>query len=204
MARKRTPRAKTRRKPSDITQQLHLEEEEVKQLMTAARQLGRNGHRDATMILLAFHHGLRASEVCHLRWDHVYLDRQDVFITRCKGSKSGMHLLFPDDITALKKLGPERTGYVFRSEAKADPGPVSESGFHKIVNRAGKAAGLGSKVHPHMLRHACGFWLRRQRHDVLDIQQWLGHVNIQNTQRYTAAGPDHWREIGIGQKREPA
>jgi integrase len=195
MAKKKT----SPRRASDDKVRLHLEEEEVTQLHKAAAKLGRNGHRDSTMILLAFHHGLRASEVAGLKWEHVNLDKENIYIRRCKGSKSGMHPLEADDVKALRKLGDE-SGYVFKSESKQRPTHVSESGFHKIVQRAGKQARLGSHVHPHMLRHACGFWLRKRRFDVIDIQEWLGHVNIQNTQHYAAAGPDHFRELGLGRK----
>lgn len=191
MAKQKT--AKSRRRVP-----LHLEEEEIKQLVAAAARLGRNGPRDSAMILLAFHHGLRASEVCRLKWDQVFLERQDIAVWRCKNSKSNTHPLFPDDVAALKRLGPDRTGFVFKSEAKRDPGPVSESGFFRIVNRAGKEAGLGSHVHPHALRHSCGFWLRKQRYELLTIADWLGHVNVQNTQLYAAAGADHFREVGLG------
>ena len=50
----------------------HLTEKEVERLIKAAND-NRNGHRDATMLLMAFRHGLRASEVCDLRWDQVVL-----------------------------------------------------------------------------------------------------------------------------------
>jgi type 1 fimbriae regulatory protein FimB/type 1 fimbriae regulatory protein FimE len=193
MARKKSSSRRARRDPDEVDPLLHLDEDEVEQLRKAAAKLGRNGHRDATMILMAFHHGLRVSELVHLRWERVYLDKQEVYVTRCKGSKSGMHFLYPEDVVALKKLGPDRTGCVFRSESKQNPGPVSESGFFRIVQRAGQAAGLGPKVHPHMLRHSCGFWMHKEGFDVLEIQVWLGHRNIQNTTRYTALDTGHMR-----------
>ena len=61
-----------------------------------------------------------------------------------------------------------------------------ESGFFKIVRRAGKAAGLGSKVHPHQLKHGNGYWMHKQGFDIREIQKWQGHRNIQNTAHYTA------------------
>lgn len=190
IARKRKPR----RDPDEVDPILHLNEDEVNQLRKAASKLGRNGHRDATMILLAWHHGMRASEVCTQRWERVYLDTQEIYVTRCKGSKSGKHILFRDDVTALKKLGPQASGYVFKSEAKENPGPVSECGFFRIVQRAGKAAGLGAHCHPHQLRHACGFWMHKQGFDQREIMEHLGHRNIQNSAQYTALDTTHMRE----------
>jgi type 1 fimbriae regulatory protein FimB/type 1 fimbriae regulatory protein FimE len=194
MAKKTARPRRARRDPEEVDPLLHLAQDEVEQLIKAAAKLGRNGQRDSAMILMAWHHGLRASEVCRLRWERVFLKRDEVYITRCKGSKSGPHELFPEDIAALKKLGPEPAGYVFKSESKQDPGPVSESGFFRIVQRAGKAAGLGSKCHPHQLRHACGFWMHKLGFDEREIMEHLGHRNIQNTARYTALDIAHMRD----------
>jgi integrase len=199
MAKRKASTRKARRDPDQVDPLLHLDEDQVEQLRKAAAKLGRNGHRDQTMVLLAFHHGFRVSELVRLRWERVYLNKEEMYVTRCKGSKSGMHMLFPDDIAALKKLGPDRTGYVFKSESKQEPGPVSESGFFRIVQRAGKAAGLGSRCHPHQLRHACGYWMHKEGFDILEIQAWLGHRNIANTEHYTAldttAIKDKWKRL---------
>ena len=197
----RTPR---RKKNTDYRDVEHLEESQVKALIKAAGEVGRNRNRDRAMVLLAFHHGLRCTELVRMKWERVDLDKEDIWIVRVKGSKSGKHPLYPDDIAALKKLGPAESGWVFKAESKKGTGHVSESGFQKIVARAGERAGIKCPVHPHMLRHTCGFWLRKQRHDLLDIRDWLGHVSVKNTEIYAAAGPDRFREIGLGRKRKDA
>lgn len=190
-----------RKKNKDYRDVEHLEEPQVKALIKAAGEVGRHRDRDRAMILLAFHHGLRSSEVVRFRWERVYLDQEDIYVVRCKDSKPFTHPLYPDDIAALKKLGPEASGWVFKSESKKGTGHVSESGFQKIVERAGERAGIKYPVHPHMLRHSCGFWLRKQRKDLLDIRDWLGHVSVKNTERYAAASADRFREIGLGRKK---
>ena len=73
--------------------------------------------------------------------------------------------------------------FVFVSERGA---PLSAPGFSRMVERAGREAKLGIKVHAHMLRHACGFALANAGHDTRALQAYLGHRNIQNTTRYTA------------------
>jgi integrase len=181
-----------------------LPEEQIDAMRKAAAKVGRHGERDSAMILLAFHHGLRSSEVCRLKWDRIFLDREEMLVVRVKGSKTKEHPLFPDDIAILKKLkkvNPESCIWVFRSESRKGPGHVSESGFQKIVERAGELAGIRYPVHPHMLRHSCGYWLRKQRYDLLDIRDWLGHVSVKNTERYAEAGADRFREIGLGRKK---
>ena len=81
------------------------------------------------------------------------------------------------------------TPYVFVTERK---GPLTTSAVRKIIARAGELAGLGFPVHPHMLRHACGFKLANDGHDTRAIQHYLGHKNIQHTVRYTELAPDRF------------
>jgi type 1 fimbriae regulatory protein FimB/type 1 fimbriae regulatory protein FimE len=83
---------------------------------------------------------------------------------------------------------------VFTSERGA---PFTRAGFSRLVERAGEAAKLGFKAHPHMLRHACGFALANKGHDTRALQAYLGHESIQHTARYTKLAPhrfkDFWR-----------
>jgi type 1 fimbriae regulatory protein FimB/type 1 fimbriae regulatory protein FimE len=79
---------------------------------------------------------------------------------------------------------------VFTSERGA---PFTSSGFAKMVERAGQAAKFGFKVHPHMLRHACGFALANKGHDTRSLQAYLGHRNIQHTVRYTELSPNRFK-----------
>src|SRR5262245_7431104 len=62
--------------------------------------------------------------------------------------------------------------------------PSTTAGFARMVERAGEAAKLAFKAHPHMLRHACGFALANKGHDTRALQAYLGHKNIQHTVRY--------------------
>src|SRR5258705_19898 len=63
------------------------------------------------------------------------------------------------------------------------------------VARLTEAAKLGFKVHPHMLRHACGFALANKGHDTRALQGYLGHKNIQHTVRYTELSPDRFKDF---------
>ena len=64
-----------------------------------------------------------------------------------------------------------------------------------MVERVGKAAELGFKAHPHMLRHACGYKLANDGHDTRALQDWLGHKNIQHAVIYTQLSPERFREF---------
>lgn len=178
---KNVPHNKTRRPGGE-----HLTEEQVELLRKAAAAEGRHGHRDATMILLAYTHALRVGELVSIEWSQINLENGTIYIQREKGSISGEHFLRGIEVRALKKLGPDRTGVVFRRERKDKPAPMSADGFRKIVQRAGENAGLGDAIHPHMLRHAYGYKAVNQPNpDLRGIQTWMGHSNIQNTVAYT-------------------
>jgi integrase len=189
-----TPR---RRPNAEIRTREHLTEAEIQKLIKAAGK-NRWGHRDATMVLVAFRHGLRASELVDLRWDQIDFNRAVLHVRRVKQGTPSTHPIMGDELRALRQLQREqdpRSPFVFTSERGS---PFSTSGFAKLVGRAGEAAGLGFPCHPHMLRHACGFALANKGHDTRSLQAYLGHRNIQHTVRYTELSPDRfknfWRE----------
>ena len=188
-----TPR---RRKNADLRTREYLTEAEVEKLMEAARQ-NRHGHRDATMILIAFRHGLRAAELVDLRWDQIDYAGSRLHVRRVKQGTPATHPLSGVELRALRRLQREapQSEFVFTSERGA---PFSTAGFAKLVERAGTEAGFKFKVHPHMLRHACGYALANAGHDTRSLQAYLGHKNIQHTVRYTELSPTRfkncWRE----------
>lgn len=174
------------RKPKnkECRQREHLTPNEVDELIAAARKLGRHGHRDATMILMAYRHALRVSELVSLKWSQIDLKQGLLHVHRLKNGVDSTHPLFGPEIRALRKLKRDypETQYIFTSERKS---PVTDSLFRKIVARAGKATTINMPLHPHMLRHSTGFKLANDGQDTRSIQYYLGHKNIQHTVRYT-------------------
>jgi type 1 fimbriae regulatory protein FimB/type 1 fimbriae regulatory protein FimE len=171
----------------------YLTEAEIERLMKAAKA-NRHGHRDATMILIAFRHGLRAAELVDLRWDQVDLDRNAcLHVRRVKNGMPSVHPLQGDEMRALRALKREST-FVFVSERGT---PFTRAGFAKMVARLGQEAKFKFGLHPHMLRHACGYALANRGHDTRALQAYLGHKSIQHTVRYTELSPtrfkDFWR-----------
>jgi len=77
----------------------YLTPSEVETLRETARKRGRNGHRDATLILVAYRHGLRVSELCALTWDQIDFDAGDMHIRRVKNGKPAVHPII-DAMTA--------------------------------------------------------------------------------------------------------
>jgi integrase len=178
----------------DLRTREHLTEAEVERLMEAARK-NRWGHRDATMVLVTYRHGLRASELTDLRWDQVDFRTGTLHVRRVKRGTPSTHPIPGDELRALRRLQREqqpRSPFVFTSERGA---PFSTAGFARMVERAGVEAKLGFKAHAHMLRHACGFALANKGHDTRSLQAYLGHRNIQHTVRYTELSPTRFRDF---------
>jgi site-specific recombinase XerD len=189
------PAPPIRRKNKEVRHDEYLEKSKVKRLYKAAATLGRgaNGHRDYTMILFAFRHGLRAVElVSMLDWHQVDMEDRTIAIRRAKRSKDTTHTMEPDEVAALRKLGVKDSGAIFTNERGER---MTERGFHAIVQRAGIKAGLGPKIHPHMLRHSCGFDMTERMIPTRYIQEWLGHKNIQHTVRYTEMGAGRFKKV---------
>jgi len=185
-----------RRPNAEVRTREHLTPEEVGKLLAAARRTGRNGSRDEALILIAYRHGMRVSELVSLRWNQVELKAGLLHVTRRKNGTPSTHPLQGDELRilrALKRDWPD-TPYLFASERA---GAMTDSNIRKIVARLGVAAGIGFPIHTHMLRHACGYALVQAGHDTRRIQLWLGHKNIAHTVRYTAlsdaAFKDFWR-----------
>jgi integrase len=172
----------------------HLTEVEVEQLIEAVKG-NRWAHRDATMILVAYRHGLRVSELADLRWDQVDFHHARLHVRRVKGGTPATHPILGEEMRALRKLQREqepKSPFVFTSERGS---PFTTAGFARIVERAGEMAGLGFKAHCHMLRHACGFALANKGHDTRSLQHYLGHKNIHHTVRYTELSPDRFKDF---------
>ena len=187
--------ATPRRKPNvELRTREYLTDAEIESLTDAAKG-NRHGRRDATMILIAYRHGLRVSELMDLRWDQVDFASATLHVRRVKQGSPSTHPIRGDELRALRRLQREqepKSPFVFTSERGS---PFTTAGFARMVERAGVEAKLGFKAHPHMLRHACGFALANAGHDTRALQAYLGHRNIQHTVRYTELAPDRFKHF---------
>ena len=184
-----TPR---RRGNSELRPREHLTEREIEKLIAAAKS-NRHGQRDTTMLLICFRHGLRASELCELQWSDVEFETGTLHIRRAKGGTATTHPLLGDEMRALRVLKRDaKSPFIFVSERGA---PFTVAGLQKLVERAGNAAKIGFKIHPHMLRHATGFVLANRGTDTRTLQAYLGHRSIQSTVRYTELAPSRFKNL---------
>jgi integrase len=195
---KRENQPPTRKRNQASRTREYLTPDEVERIVVAARHAGgRLADRDSLLIMVAYRHGLRASELIALRWDQIDLKAGMLHVARIKQGSPSTHPLRGPELRALRawKRGQgDATPYVFTSLR----GPMTRRTVHHVVAEGAKAAGIEFPVHPHMLRHATGFYLANAGQDTRAIQLYLGHKNIQHTVRYTelAAGrfKDFWKD----------
>lgn len=183
-----------RPKNLDVRSREHLTLDEVESLMQAAGNTGRHQHRDRTLILTMFRHGLRVSEAVDMRWDQVDFKAGSIHINRLKNGKPATHYLEGDELRALRRLRREyaTSPFIFVTERG---GPLTRSTVNKFVERAGRNADIEFPIHPHMLRHACGYYLANKGIDTRTIQDYLGHVSITHTVRYTELSPQKFKGL---------
>jgi integrase len=171
-----------RKRNAEVRSREYLTDGEVARLIAATGE-NRYGHRDATAVLLAYRHGLRAAELVTLRWDSVDFAHGRLHVNRAKNGSPSVHPLTGRELRALRRLRREQepqSPFIFSTERA---GPFTTAGFRKMVARLGVAAKFDFRVHPHMLRHACGFQLANKGVDTRSLQAYLGHKNIQHTVR---------------------
>jgi type 1 fimbriae regulatory protein FimB len=141
-----------------------LDPTEIKTFLNAAKA-GRQGTRDYLLFLMMYRHGLRCSEAIDLRRDDVSFDRATLWVRRLKGSNSGMHPIEGDELRAIRRYLATRNDalpWLFVSERG---GRLTRFAVNYLVERTAKAAGLPD-VHPHCLRHSCGYALADKGIDV--------------------------------------
>lgn len=165
---------------------LYLTQHETEQILLATEGT-KNGLRDRCMIMMCFYHGLRISELTGLTIRDIDLAGGTIFIRRLKNGFSTVHPLQPDERQLLEQWMSRRPlseeGWLFPNTKGKH---LTRQYMYKILRHYGLLAGLAVRVHPHMLRHACGYELAEQGMDTRLIQDYLGHRNIRHTVHYTA------------------
>lgn len=167
-----------------------LTPEEVLRVLKAARA---RSVRDWAMILLAYRHGLRASEVCNLKLGDLDVKAQTVTIRRLKGSLTTMQPLFAhrgqpllDELGAvriwLRQRRNDGSSFLFTSQKG---GRLDRTQFFRIFRAVAEAAGLPlEKRHPHVLKHSLASHLVAGNVNLAVVRQALGHRSITSTMQY--------------------
>ncbi len=167
----------------------YLTKDEITRLIKAASSIGRHRQRDATLIVLAFRHGLRVSEVVALQWRQVDLEKGVLHVRRIKNGIASVQRLSQQERHMLTRLQREypHVDYVFSSERRA---PLTTASVRKMFARAGQVARLGFPVHPQQLRYSTGVALAGDGVDPRTLQHYMGHTKIEHARRYTSLHAD--------------
>jgi integrase len=168
----------------------HLSPTELLAVLKIARA---RSVRDWTALLLAYRHGLRASEVCNLRMADVDVKRQTITVRRLKGSLETVQPLYPhrgipllDELGALRawlrERRPDGSDFLFTSQKG---GRLHRSAFFRVFQAIAEDAGLPvEKRHPHVLKHSLASHLVAGNVNLALIKQCLGHRSISSTMEY--------------------
>ncbi len=179
----------------------YVTEEEFQALVESTKR-SRHHWRDASIFMLAFYHGLRATEVCNLRLQDIDLKHGRMWIERLKGSLSTEQPLLAQELRAIKRYlkqrGDSQLPWLFLTE-RGDQ--LTRFALNYLVRIAGERANLGFAVHPHMLRHGCGYALANRGYDLRLIQDYLGHRSPIHTMRYTRTAARRFEGLWTSETR---
>ncbi|MGL5387627.1 MAG: tyrosine-type DNA invertase [Serratia sp. (in: enterobacteria)] len=178
-----------------------ITKEELEKVLSAVGS-GLNATRDRCIITMCYIHGFRASELCNLKIADVDRESGIIHVNRMKNGLSTVHPLQPRELECIEDwmkvrggyLGAEDQPFLFLSRFGNE---LSRKQLYKMIRIYGEKAGLSVQLHPHMLRHSCGYALADAGKDTRLIQDYLGHKNIMHTVLYTASNPKRFNSITI-------
>jgi|JI10StandDraft_1071094.scaffolds.fasta_scaffold252249_1 site-specific recombinase XerD len=159
------------------------------------------------MIRMMFRHGLRLREALDMKLEQIDIENGRIYIRRLKNGVDTFHYFHRDDLKYLRLWMQERTRilkkyaesipldtaclFFFSSTGKR----LSSDAVQKLLKTLGQKAGFSFRVHPHMLRHSCGYALANRMMDTRNLQDYLGHRNISQTVKYTASNPARFARV---------
>lgn len=168
----------------DLRTREYLTTSEIDELIKALRKKSRNPDRDICLVTMMFRHALRVSEAIALKWEQVDFDGGKLHVNRLKGSEDAVHPITGEVMRLLRKLKRKNptSRYIFLSERKS---PLTSQAIYRMLRNIEPLLGWDFPIHPHMLRHSCGYHLANDGRDLRAIQMYMGHKSINNTVIYT-------------------
>ena len=171
----------------------YLSDSEIKIFLEASKKT-RYPKRNYLLLLMMYRHGLRVSEVIALKKTDINLKDSRVWINRLKGGLSTEHPISGDELRAIKRYLNSREDnlpWLFVNERGV---PLTRQAVSYIVKVVGGKADI-ENIHPHTLRHSCGFYLSNMGYDLRLIQDYLGHRDPKHTAQYTRVASKRFEKL---------
>jgi len=171
----------------------YLSDSEMKTLLEASKKT-RYPKRNYVLLMMMYRHGLRVSETIALKKSDINLKDSRVWINRLKGGLSTEHPISGDELRAIKRYlnyREDNLPWLFVSERGI---PLTRQAVSYIVSTIGKKANI-KNIHPHTLRHSCGFYLANMGYDLRLIQDYLGHRDPKHAAQYTRVASKRFEKL---------
>jgi len=174
-----------------------INEAEARKLLSAPLPYTIKGKRDRAILSTFLYHGLRRAEVCDLKMSSMFVDNGvNVFLIKGKGDKIRRVPINPSTIKLINEYfnacdhpGQEEDPLFLPLKNYRDEDDnlkhITGDGIYKIIMRYALQAGIDiNKLHPHSLRATAATNALNNNADIVEVQKWLGHANIQTTRIY--------------------
>ena len=171
----------------------YLNLDEIKLLLEASKKT-RYPKRNHLLLLMMYRHGLRVTEAVSLKKSDINLKQSRVWVKRLKSGLSVEQPIAGDELRAIKRYLNSRDDnlpWLFVNERGL---PLTRQAVNYIISRVGEKANL-ENVHPHTLRHSCGFYLANRGYDLRLIQDYLGHRDPKHTALYTRVASKRFEKL---------
>lgn len=180
-----------------IVKRKFLTETEIDAFLKAAKKT-RNGVRDHCMAMMAYRHGFRVSELIDVRLEELHLEAGRLSVRRLKESADSVHPIEADELRAIRAWLRERSSSKYAESHLlflGERGPMTRQAVNYLFAAIGRKAGFTFKVHPHMMRHSCGYKLINDSRSTRHVQMYLGHKDVRTTELYTALNAECFRDF---------
>jgi type 1 fimbriae regulatory protein FimE len=154
LSNRRVSRANLKKKLYTHTTKDALNPRQIDRLIQAALNSSRNGPRDAALILLAYKHGFKVSELRNLKWEHIDFENQSILVSRLSNGHETLHALAQAELALLYKLEKQNNKLVFKTQRN---NKMSSTHIRRIIKQAGEEAGFKQPVSPSMITGSSGF-----------------------------------------------
>ena len=167
-----------------------LTKDEVRNLIESIENKKSN-----VMVSLLYACGMRVSELINLKVQDLNFEEKIGYVRQGKGKKDRIFNIPDTLLNRLKKQVEQQIENKEEYLFTGSNGRLSSRNIQKIVNKSAKKAGIKKSVHPHTLRHSFATHLLESNTNIRNIQELLGHADLNTTQIYTHVSQEELKKV---------